>query len=87
MEKFKWARAHMSAGRDRYDQTQAITTARGHVTEHRSPLVATMRVPLLPQPHRWLSLVASGASYVISTPGGRVDADRLVHRVPLNLVG
>jgi hypothetical protein len=50
MEKFKWARAHMSAGRDRYDQTQAITTARGHVTEHRSPLVATMRVPLLPQP-------------------------------------
>jgi hypothetical protein len=34
-----------------------------------------------------LSLVALRMSYVISTPGGRVDADRLVHRAPLNLVG
>jgi predicted aspartyl protease len=34
-----------------------------------------------------LSLVASGMSYVISTPGGRVDADRLVRRDPLDLAG
>jgi hypothetical protein len=32
-----------------------------------------------------LTLVASGASYVISTPGGQVDADRIVRRVPLDL--
>jgi predicted aspartyl protease len=32
-----------------------------------------------------LSLVASGAPYVISTPGGRVDADRIVQKVPLEL--
>jgi hypothetical protein len=30
-----------------------------------------------------LSLVASGAPYVISTSGGRVDADRVVQQVPL----
>jgi predicted aspartyl protease len=35
----------------------------------------------------WLTLVASGAPYVISTPGGRVDADRIVQKVPLNLAG
>jgi hypothetical protein len=34
-----------------------------------------------------LTLVASGAPYVISTPGGRVDADRVVRKVPLNLSG
>jgi hypothetical protein len=34
-----------------------------------------------------LSLVASGAPYVISTPGGRVDADRIVQKVPLELSG
>jgi hypothetical protein len=34
-----------------------------------------------------LSLVASGAPYVISTPGGRVDADRIVQNVPLELSG
>jgi predicted aspartyl protease len=32
-----------------------------------------------------LSLVASGAPYVISTPGGRVDADRIVQKVLLQL--
>jgi hypothetical protein len=32
-----------------------------------------------------LSLVASGAPYVISTPGGQVDADRIVQKVPLEL--
>jgi hypothetical protein len=32
-----------------------------------------------------LTLVASGASYVISTPEGQVDADLIVRRVPLNL--
>jgi hypothetical protein len=32
-----------------------------------------------------LTLVASGASYVISTPRGQVDADRIVRRVPLDL--
>jgi hypothetical protein len=34
-----------------------------------------------------LSLVASRMSCVISTPGGRVDVDRLVRRAPLDLVG
>jgi predicted aspartyl protease len=34
-----------------------------------------------------LSLVASGAPYVISTPGGRVDADQIVQKVPLELFG
>jgi hypothetical protein len=32
-----------------------------------------------------LSLVASGAPYVISTPRGRVDADQVVQKVPLEL--
>jgi hypothetical protein len=34
-----------------------------------------------------LSLVASGAPYVISTPGGQVDANRIVQKVPLELSG
>jgi hypothetical protein len=34
-----------------------------------------------------LKLVASGTPYVISTPGGRVDTDRIVRRVPLDLSG
>jgi hypothetical protein len=34
-----------------------------------------------------LTLMASGAPYVISTPGGRVDADRIVRKVPLDLSG
>jgi hypothetical protein len=34
-----------------------------------------------------LALVASGAPYVISTPGGQVDADRVVQKVPLDLFG
>jgi hypothetical protein len=34
-----------------------------------------------------LTLVVSGAPYVISTPGGRVDADRVVQKVPLDLSG
>jgi hypothetical protein len=34
-----------------------------------------------------LTLVASGAPYVISTPGGCVDADRVVRKVPLDLSG
>jgi hypothetical protein len=34
-----------------------------------------------------LTLVASEASYVISTLGGRVDADRVVRKVPLDLSG
>jgi hypothetical protein len=34
-----------------------------------------------------LSLVASGAPYVISTPEGRVDADQMVQKVPLELSG
>jgi predicted aspartyl protease len=34
-----------------------------------------------------LTLIASGMPYVISTPGGRVDADRIVRKVPLDLVG
>jgi hypothetical protein len=32
-----------------------------------------------------LSLVPSGASYVISTPGSQVDADRIVQKVLLEL--
>jgi predicted aspartyl protease len=32
-----------------------------------------------------LTLVASGAPYVISTPGGRVDTDRIAQKVPLKL--
>jgi hypothetical protein len=32
-----------------------------------------------------LSLVASGAPYMISTPGGRVDADQVAQKVPLVL--
>jgi hypothetical protein len=34
-----------------------------------------------------LSLVASGMPYVINTPGGRVDADQLFCRAPLDLAG
>jgi hypothetical protein len=34
-----------------------------------------------------LSLVALGASYVISTPGGRVDANQIVQKAPLELSG
>jgi hypothetical protein len=34
-----------------------------------------------------LSLVASAAPYVISTPGGRVDANRIVQKAPLELSG
>jgi hypothetical protein len=34
-----------------------------------------------------LSLVESGTPYVISTPGGRVDADRIVHKASLDLAG
>jgi hypothetical protein len=34
-----------------------------------------------------LTLVASGAPYVISTPRGRLDADRVVRKVPLDLSG
>jgi hypothetical protein len=34
-----------------------------------------------------LTLVALGAPYVISTPGGRVDTDRVVQKVPLDLSG
>jgi hypothetical protein len=34
-----------------------------------------------------LTLVASRAPYVISTPRGRVDADRVVRKVPLDLSG
>jgi predicted aspartyl protease len=34
-----------------------------------------------------LTLVTSGAPYVISTPGGRVDADWVVRKVPLDLSG
>jgi hypothetical protein len=32
-----------------------------------------------------LSLVASGVPYMISTPGGRVDANQLAQKVPLEL--
>jgi hypothetical protein len=34
-----------------------------------------------------LSLMASGAPYVISTPGGRVDANQVAQKVPLELSG
>jgi predicted aspartyl protease len=34
-----------------------------------------------------LTLVVSGAPYVISTPGGRVDTNRIVQKVPLHLAG
>jgi hypothetical protein len=34
-----------------------------------------------------LSTVAAEAPYVISTPGGRVDADQIVRKAPLELVG
>jgi hypothetical protein len=34
-----------------------------------------------------LTLMASGAPYVISTPGGQVDADQIVRKVPLDLSG
>jgi hypothetical protein len=34
-----------------------------------------------------LILLASETPYVISTPGGRVDTDRIVQKVPLDLVG
>jgi predicted aspartyl protease len=34
-----------------------------------------------------LSMVAMEAPYVISTPGGRVDADRIVRKAPLELAG
>jgi hypothetical protein len=34
-----------------------------------------------------LSMVATEASYVISTPGGWVDADRIVRKAPLELIG
>jgi hypothetical protein len=34
-----------------------------------------------------LSLVASGAPYVISTPGGRVDANQVAQKVPIKLSG
>jgi predicted aspartyl protease len=34
-----------------------------------------------------LSTVAAEAPYVISTPGGWVDADRIVRKVPLKLAG
>jgi hypothetical protein len=34
-----------------------------------------------------LTPVESGTPYVISTPGGQVDVDRIVKKVPLNLVG
>jgi predicted aspartyl protease len=34
-----------------------------------------------------LSLVASGVPYVISTPGGQVDADQVSQKVPLELSG
>jgi hypothetical protein len=34
-----------------------------------------------------LSMVAMEARYVISTPGGRVDADRIIRKAPLELAG
>jgi hypothetical protein len=34
-----------------------------------------------------LSLVASGAPYMISTPEGRVDANQVAQKVPLELSG
>jgi predicted aspartyl protease len=34
-----------------------------------------------------ISMVATEAPYVISTPGGQVDADRIVRKAPLGLAG
>jgi predicted aspartyl protease len=34
-----------------------------------------------------LSMVATEAPYVISTPGGWVDVDQIVHKAPLELAG
>jgi hypothetical protein len=34
-----------------------------------------------------LSMLVTEAPYVISTPGGRVDADRIVRTTPLELAG
>jgi hypothetical protein len=34
-----------------------------------------------------LTLMASGAPYMINTPGGQVDADQIVRKVPLDLSG
>jgi hypothetical protein len=34
-----------------------------------------------------LSMAATEAPYVISTPGGRVDTDQIVSKAPLELVG
>jgi hypothetical protein len=34
-----------------------------------------------------LSMVAAEAPYVISTPRGRVDADQIVHKSPIELAG
>jgi hypothetical protein len=34
-----------------------------------------------------LSMVAMESPYVISTPGGQVDADQIVHKAPLELTG
>jgi hypothetical protein len=34
-----------------------------------------------------VNTVASGTPYVISTPGGRVDANQIVQKVPLDLAG
>jgi hypothetical protein len=34
-----------------------------------------------------LSMVATEAPYVISAPGGREDADRIVHKTPIKLAG
>jgi hypothetical protein len=34
-----------------------------------------------------LSVVTAGALYVINTPRGRVDADRIVRKAPLELAG
>jgi hypothetical protein len=34
-----------------------------------------------------LSMVAMEAPYVISTPGGRVDADQIIRKAPLELAG
>jgi hypothetical protein len=34
-----------------------------------------------------LSMVATEAPYVISTPGSRVDADQIIRKAPLKLVG
>jgi predicted aspartyl protease len=34
-----------------------------------------------------LSMVATEAPYLISTPGGQVNEDRIVHKAPLELTG